>query len=66
MLAERLLAVCAVRLVLTNYAKLSLFSYLRDSPAFVEPYGSLLCSEEPATGPYPEPGECNQNPYTSF
>jgi hypothetical protein len=24
---------------------------------FIEPEGSLSCSQEPATGPYPEPNE---------
>jgi hypothetical protein len=26
-------------------------------PPFMDPEGSLLCSQEPATGPYPEPDE---------
>jgi hypothetical protein len=25
----------------------------------MEPEGSLLCSQEPSTGPYPEPDESN-------
>jgi hypothetical protein len=28
----------------------------------MEPEGSLLCSQEPATCPYPEPNESNPHP----
>jgi hypothetical protein len=31
-----------------------LCSYSRTSQHFMEPEGSLLCSQEPSTGPYPE------------
>jgi hypothetical protein len=31
-----------------------LLTHPRNSQHFVEPEGSLLCSQEPATGPYPE------------
>jgi len=30
-------------------------------PSFMEPKGSLLCSQEPTTSPYPEPDELSQN-----
>jgi hypothetical protein len=32
----------------------------------MEPEGSLLCSQEPATCPYPEPKESNPHPQTLF
>jgi hypothetical protein len=38
------------------------------SPSVVEPEGSLnlLCSQEPTTGPYPEPDESCPHPITLF
>jgi len=38
----------------------------RNSPLFMEPEGSLLCSQGPTTGPYPEPDESNPEPPTLF
>jgi hypothetical protein len=36
-------------------------NYSRIFQPFVEPEGSFLCSQEPSTGPYPEPDK--SNPY---
>jgi hypothetical protein len=38
-----------------------LCSQARTSQHFIEPEGSLPCSQEPCTGPYPEPHQ--PNPY---
>jgi hypothetical protein len=36
-------------------------SWSRYSPPFTEPEGAIPCSQEPATGPYPEPDESNKS-----
>jgi hypothetical protein len=41
--------------------KLPIVQYSRTSQHFMEPDGSLLCSQEPSTGPYPQPDQ--SNPY---
>jgi hypothetical protein len=35
-----------------------------NSPAFMDPEDSLSCSQKPATGPYPEPGESSSHHHT--
>jgi hypothetical protein len=45
---------------LRNWAlleKLELYSHARTSQDFMEPEGPLPCSQEPSTGPYPEPDQ---------
>jgi hypothetical protein len=38
----------------------------RNSPPCMEPKGSVSCSQEPATGPYPNPDESSPNITTLF
>jgi hypothetical protein len=41
-----------------------LCSYSRTSQHFMEPEGSIPCSQQPSTGPYPQPDQ--SNPYHSI
>jgi hypothetical protein len=34
-------------------------SSIQECPKFMQPEGSLLCSQEPSTGPYRKPGQSN-------
>jgi hypothetical protein len=38
----------------------------QENSPFMEPKGSILCSQEPATGPYPKPYDSIQHPPTPF
>jgi hypothetical protein len=38
----------------------------KNSLHFMEPEGSLLCAQEPATGPYSEPDESNPRNQSLF
>lgn len=42
--------------------QLTLTQAARKFPAFMEPKGSLLCSQQPVISPYPEPDESNIHP----
>jgi len=35
-------------------------------PLFMEPESSSPCSQQPATGPYPEPDACNPHLHTLY
>jgi hypothetical protein len=46
---------------------LKLYSHSRTSKNFMEPDGSIPCSEEPSNGPYPEPYQSNPlHPFLSI
>jgi hypothetical protein len=57
----------------TGYQKLESFlrsykslSWSRNSSPFISSTGSLPYSQQPATGPYPEPDESTQQPHIPF
>jgi hypothetical protein len=62
-----ILAICqisSIESLLTHWAdpflrRSHICSYSRISQHYIEPEGSLLCSQEPSTGPYPEPDQLN-------
>jgi len=45
---------------------LTVFSQSRNSPHFMESGSSLLCSQERATWPYPEPDQSSSRPPNPF
>jgi hypothetical protein len=44
--------------------KLIIFQLVKKCPPFMDPEGSLLCSQGPASGPYLEPDEFSPHPPT--
>jgi hypothetical protein len=50
----------------TSWEANSKLSYSRNSPPYMEPEGSLLCSQTPTIGSYPESDESNPHPPTLF
>jgi hypothetical protein len=45
---------------------INIHSYSQETFTLIEPESALLRSQEPATGPYPQPGECSQQVTTLF
>jgi hypothetical protein len=46
--------------------KITVAYLVKKFPLFVEYVGSLPCSQEPATGPYPEPDESSPHLHALF
>jgi hypothetical protein len=48
-----------VILLMVRFSQTSNVTEVRNSLFFIDHEGSLLCSQEASTGPYPEPNESN-------
>jgi hypothetical protein len=53
-------------LLINSMEKKLIVSQLVKNPPFMGPEGSLTCSQQPATGPLPEPDQSNPHHQTLF